>query len=70
MVRKYTSIAHDAGARKRDVVMAAGEFLEAAHMARGKHTGEHATVIEGLPKGHKAKMADPLAPSELVIATR
>lgn len=54
MVRKYSSIAHDAKRRKHDVIMAAGEFLEAAHL-HGRWNGDVATQLEGLPKGHKFK---------------
>lgn len=47
MVRKYRDIAQDAGQRKRDVVRAAGEFLECAHMRRGIASGERASTLEG-----------------------
>ena len=47
MARKFADIAHDAKRRKHDVVMAAGEFLEAANMRRGLATGETAKVLEG-----------------------
>lgn len=47
MTRKYSGIAHDAKRRKWEVVMAAGEFLEAANMSRGKATGETAKVLDG-----------------------
>lgn len=48
MARKYSEIAHDAGKRKRDVVMAAGEFLEAANLRRGlAREGETAKSLEG-----------------------
>ena len=63
MVRKYRDIEHDATIRKKAVIMAAGEFLEAAHMQRGWYQGETAKVLEGLPKGEKFR---PIAP---VIAT-
>lgn len=46
MTRKYSAIAHDAKRRKYEVVMAAGAFLEAAHMRRGMATGETAKVLE------------------------
>ena len=55
MVRKFSDIAHDAGARKRDVVRAAGEFLEAAHLSRVRSEQVLATQLEGLPKGDKFK---------------
>jgi hypothetical protein len=47
MARKFSVIAHDAKRRKYEVVMAAGAFLEAAHMRRGAATGETAKVLEG-----------------------
>ncbi len=47
MTRKFSDIAHDAGRRKREVVMAAGAFLEAANMRRGKADGENAQTLEG-----------------------
>ncbi len=47
MCRPFSSIAHDAKRRKHDVVMAAGEFLECAAMARGKSSGEIAKALEG-----------------------
>jgi hypothetical protein len=53
MCRKYSDIAQDAGQRKRDVVMAAGEFLEAANLRRGVATGEAAKVLEGRKDDNK-----------------
>lgn len=47
MTRKFADIAHDAKVRKHTVIMAAGEFLEAAHLRRGVATGETAKVLEG-----------------------
>lgn len=48
MVRKYKDLAHDANARKRDVINAAGELLERAHVRRGKRPDElNVTVLEG-----------------------
>lgn len=69
MVRKYNlTIAQDATRMKRDVVMAAGEFLEAANLRRGKHiVGEYAKTLEGLPKGEKFK---PILPAPMQIGGR
>lgn len=61
MVRKYSDIAHDAKVRKHDVIMAAGEFLEAANMRRGWFDGQNAKTLEGLPSGHKFKPILPIA---------
>jgi hypothetical protein len=47
MARKFSTIAQDAGIRKREVVMAAGEFLECANLRRGLATGETAQTLEG-----------------------
>ena len=40
----------DAGARKKRVVQAGGEFLERAHWVRGKYQGDAPTVLEGHAK--------------------
>lgn len=59
MVRKFKDIEHDATIRKKAVIMAAGEFLEAANMRRGWYDGETAKTLEGLPKGEKFKPITP-----------
>jgi hypothetical protein len=46
MTRKYSDIAQDAMIRKREVVRAAGAFLEAAYMRRGEATGEVAQKLD------------------------
>jgi hypothetical protein len=40
-------IQHDAGSRKKTVVMKAGEFLEAANMKRGLWQGDYAKELDG-----------------------
>lgn len=55
MVRRYSDIAHDAKARKTEVVRAAGEFLEAASLRRGRSEGVIASSLEGVSKGEKFK---------------
>lgn len=48
MARKFKDMAHDAMARKREVIRAAGELLERAHLKRGtKEEGAAAKVLEG-----------------------
>lgn len=42
-----TDVEHDAGARKKKIVMKAGEFLEAANMRRGTWQGGFATELDG-----------------------
>ena len=46
MVRHTSALDHDAGARKKDVVMAAGEMLERAGLARGANTGDPVKSFE------------------------
>jgi hypothetical protein len=46
MVRKYADLAHDALARKRNVIMAAGELLERAGMKRGAYEAQPVTHLE------------------------
>ena len=55
MVRKIKSLDFDAGVRKREVISAAGEFLECAGLRRGMATGEIAKHLEGMSKGEKFK---------------
>jgi hypothetical protein len=51
MVRKLANVQHDYGRLTREVVMAAGEFLERAAIKRGAaREGEHAQVLEGAEK--------------------
>ena len=47
MVRHISKMAHDATARKRDLVLAAGELLERAGLARRDYRGEAVTSFEG-----------------------
>ena len=62
MVRHIRDIDHDATRRKHEIIMAAGEFLEAAHMRRAAYQGGIAKILEGLPKGQKFK---PILPPTL-----
>lgn len=52
MCLHYSDIKADAADRTRQVVRAAGEFLERAHIARGKRDAEQGavTAVEGIPK--------------------
>ncbi len=48
IARKYDRLTWDAGRRKKEVVMAAGEFLERAGLTRGRVVeGEVAKMVEG-----------------------
>jgi hypothetical protein len=51
MVRKLKNIQHDAMVRKREIIRAAGEFLERANLKRGKREmGQNVTQVEGIPQ--------------------
>ena len=58
MVRYFSDIAHDAEVRKRQVIMAAGELLERAHLRRGRSREEKPKVFEG---GEIADWSPPIA---------
>ena len=60
----------DAERLKREVIMAAGAFLEASGLRRGAFQGQAATHLEGLPKGQKAHMVTQprlYSPDELIV---
>ena len=61
MAVRYSSIAHDAKRRKHEVIMKAGEFLEAASLKRGRSEGVIAQSLEGRLHKNKFKplMAQP-----------
>ena len=49
----YSQVIHDAKVMKAEVIRAAGEFLERAHVARGmKNDGDSVRRIEGVPQKH------------------
>jgi hypothetical protein len=53
MVRKYKDITHDSAVFKKEIIMAAGEFLERASLKRGRSTGDEITHFEGIPDKHQ-----------------
>jgi hypothetical protein len=54
MCRHYDRVTFDAGVLKRDIVMAAGEYLERANLYRGaKREHEVARPVEGIPERHQ-----------------
>lgn len=53
IARKYSRLTWDAGRRRREVVMAAGEFLERSGLTRGRIVeGEVAKMVEGAKEKH------------------
>ena len=50
MIRHIKDSDHDAAVFRRDLLKSAGEFLERAHLRRGKSEGVNAQVLEGSEK--------------------
>ena len=54
MCRHYDRVTFDAGVLKRDIVMAAGEYLERANLVRGAmQEGIQVKSIDGIPQKHQ-----------------
>lgn len=51
----YTQVNHDAAVMKREVIRAAGEFLERANLARGRKTEEKVKHVDGIPDKHMVR---------------
>ena len=47
MIRHLSDVQHDAGHFTRDIIRAAGEFLERAYLKRGEWNGEYAQKLDG-----------------------
>lgn len=77
---KTGSTDHDAAVLKKKIIMAAGEFLERAGLARGRANGDEIQKVEGVPDRfqphpekqtiHFEAVIDAAAPSELRTAPR
>lgn len=53
MVRKLKDVDYDAVVLKREIIRAAGEFLERANVKRGKRDMTHRVLgVEGIPQRH------------------
>ena len=50
MVRKYSNMKHDSAVFKKEIIMAAGEFLERAGLVRGRANGDDIVRVEGVPE--------------------
>ena len=53
MVKHFDDIKHDATSFKREIIMAAGEFLERANLVRGRANGDSIIRVEGLPEKYQ-----------------
>jgi hypothetical protein len=56
MALHYSQIKGDAKDRKRDILRAAGEFLERANLKRGRKTDDVALKVEGIPDKHMGRV--------------
>jgi hypothetical protein len=55
MCKKFSDISHDAAVFKKEIIMAAGEFLERAGLVRGRATGDEIVRVEGVPEKDQPK---------------
>lgn len=55
MCLHYSQMKGDAAERKRNLIRAAGEFLERANLKRGRATGAVVTHVEGIPDKHMTR---------------
>lgn len=55
MVKKFSDLRHDATSFKKEIIMAAGEFLERAHLRRGGSNGDQIEIVEGLPEKYQPR---------------
>jgi hypothetical protein len=56
MCLHYSQIKGDAKDRKRDILRAAGEFLERANLRRGRKTDDAALKVDGIPDKHMVRV--------------
>jgi len=56
MVKKFADIKHDAAVFKKEIIMAAGEFLERAGLVRGRANGDEIARVEGVPEKDQPRM--------------
>ena len=57
MCLHYSQMKDDATERKKQVIRAAGEFLERANLARGaKSADQRVTAVDGIPQKQLARM--------------
>ena len=56
MCLHYSQVKGDAKERKRDVLRAAGEFLERANLKRGAATGQTVRHVDGIPDKYMTRV--------------
>lgn len=66
MVRHTSSLDHDAGSRKRQIIMAAGELLERAGLARGAYNGDVVQDFDADKNIRKRWLARPGMPMKVI----
>lgn len=55
MNQKYKNVGHDWRVMKREIIMMAGEWLERAHLKRGRNNGDEIQILEGAPEKYQPK---------------
>lgn len=53
MNKKFNDINHDATRFKKEIIMAAGEFLERAYLRRGRNLGYRIEKVDGLQEKYQ-----------------
>lgn len=56
MTKHFGNLTHDAAVFKREIIMAAGEFLERAGLVRGRHDGSQIISVEGIPDKYQKQI--------------
>lgn len=59
MCKKYQDVIHDAMVFKREILSAAGEFLERAGLVRGRYDDSPILRVEGVPDKYQPPSAKP-----------
>jgi len=52
---KYKSFGYSASAMQREIILKAGEWLERAHLKRGRNNGDEIEILEGAPAKYQPK---------------
>lgn len=52
---KYKSFGYSASAMQREIILKAGEWLERAHLKRGRNNGDEIEILEGVSEKYQPK---------------
>lgn len=66
---KYKQNGYSWSAMKRDIVMKTGEWLERAHLRRGRNNGDEIEILEGIPDKDQPKYRQKIILKEIAKET-